>query len=538
MADDRTLKELREELRASREVISVLQRRIERDHRRSGSPEVPVQRTIATLENTVDRRTRALLESEARYRALFDHSPYMALTIDAQGTITSVNTTALESLTSYPQLIDLELKTLFPEELRPKVEAVLRSTHDEVHELPLLDGKIVDLNVARLPGFPGAQVLLRDVSQRVALARELQNSLRLAAIGHLAAGVAHEINNPLTVLQLGLAELLGGLEEDAAAEVREFVAHCDRIANIVSNLHTFAEPRPPASETLLISDLLASAKDKARQSLGSIILMTSIESRQLSVYADRRQIQQVLVNLLSNAARAMGDHGHITISAESRDAQVVITISDEGPGISEERLQQIFTPFVGRDPAPGASFGSGLVLSMTWALLQENGGSLRATNRPEGGAIFEVTLPSVAPLERLDSEASTRLGAREPTAASRCLRILCVEDEEVLQRTLLRLLELKGHDPVGVGSAEEGLEQLAERSFDVVISDLRLPKMSGDKFAETVRARYPELRKRVLLMSGLIRDSKRNPNFLQKPFTSQQLNRALADLIAASPTQA
>ena len=517
----------------------MLQRRIEREHRTAGRGEVPAQRAIATLESTVDRRTRALLESEARYRALFDHSPYMVLTVDARGTITSTNATALNSFDGHESLVDLDLASLFREESQAEVASLLKATRAEAHELTLVDGRIVDINLAKLPGFAGAQVLLRDVSERVALARELQHSRRLAAIGHLAAGVSHEINNPLTVLQLGLVELKENLLGDEAMEVSDLIAHCDRIANIVSNLHTFAEPRPSLGEVLRVRDLLGAAKRKAGESLGSVGLMMSLEHRDLSVFADRRQIEQVLVNLLGNAARAMGGRGHLNVTAEGREGHVVITISDEGPGISEERLHQIFTPFVGREPTPGNSFGVGLVLSMSWGLLQENGGTLRATNRPSGGANFELTLP--APASGLGASQTQPLDSfpRDSRPSTPALRILCVEDEEVLQRTLLRLLELDGHQPTGVSSAEEGLDLLADQEFDVVISDLRLPKMSGDTLAETIRARHPQLADRILLMSGFFRDADSTPDFLQKPFTARQLGVALAALVGRpSPSNA
>jgi PAS domain S-box-containing protein len=534
MADDRSRKELLDDLRASREVIEVLQRRIEGEHRRSDTPEAPAQRAIATLERTVDRRTRALLESEARYRALFDHSPYIVLTVDSAGQVAGANATAFERLSHLDQLLDLEVRELFAEASRERVDAMLRLPRAEAHELPLADGRIVDVNVAKLPGFPRSQVLIRDVSRRVALAQELQHSRRLAAIGHLAAGVAHEINNPLTVLQLGLVELQAGLDDAALTEVADFVAHCDRIANIVSNLHAFAEPRPPCSETLLVRDLLSDAKNEARAGLGTIGLMISLEHRELSVVADRRQIVQVLVNLLGNAARAMGGEGHVSVSAESRGEEVLITISDEGPGIEEERLHQIFTPFVGREPAAGSSLGSGLVLSMSWGLLQENRGRLRAINRPEGGASFEIALPGATSSREAPQQVTSDGDAPEPSPKLVSMRILCVEDEEVLQRTLLRLLQLAGHHPTGVSSAEEGLERLRDEDFDVLISDLRLPKMSGDVFAEQVREAYPHLEGRILLMSGFFRDAETNPHFLQKPFTARQLSAALTRLVESS----
>ena len=520
--------DLEDELRAAREVIAALQRRLERSAAQLDLGANPAHKAIATLENTVDRRTRALAESEARYRALFDHSPSLAFTVDGEGRITRANTTAEQLLGHDRKLVGSRLVDAFPAPGDRVVAELLARCEGEAHELALAGGRVVDVNVARVPELDQAQVLIRDVTARVELGRELQHTRRLAAIGHLAAGVAHEINNPLAVLQLGLIELRDQARGHDRAPLDELVAHVERIARIVANLHTFAEPRPPDLQRIELAELVRSARQLAGRALHGVRVLTSFEPEDLALLADRHQLEQVLVNLLTNAARAMDGAGRLEITGERSRGQVLVRIADSGPGIAAELLEHVFTPFV----TTGKQFGMGLGLSITWGLVQENGGSIRAYNRPEGGACFELEL-ALAEGESDLVEARPRVRSEPIVPGS--LDILCVDDEDALRRSLMRLLNKLGHRTQGAENAEQALVAIEGARFDLVISDLRLPGMDGEQLRDAIAERHPDLRDRVLLISGFFREPGEQ-DFLQKPFSLQDLRRAIAAIIERVPS--
>jgi PAS domain S-box-containing protein len=517
-----------DELRAAREVIAALQRRLERaaqlDLRAN-----PARKAIATLENTVDSRTRALAESEARYRALFDHSPSLAFTVDDEGRITRANAAAEQLLGRDRELVGSRLVDSFRPPGDRVVADLLARGGGEANELTIVGGRIVDLDVAPLPEFAKVQVLARDVTTRVELGRELQHARRLAAIGHLAAGVAHEINNPLAVLQFGLVELRDQASGAMREQLDELLTHGERISRIVANLHTFAEPRPPDRQRVELDDLVRGARRIAGRAMIGVRVFTSFEPEDLAVLVDRRQLEQVVVNLLTNAARVMVGGGRLEIGAERVGERVIVHVLDSGPGIPGELLDHVFTPFV----TAGTQGGMGLGLSISWGLVQENGGSIRAYNPPEGGACFEIDLPAAADV--VEVRPSLR-SAPNRTVRSTVgnLEILCVDDESALRRSLIRLLGTLGHRSHGVESAERALEALAENSYDLVISDVRLPGIDGERLRELIGERHPALRDRVLLISGVFRESSEPDDFLQKPFTVQQLREAIAMIMERS----
>jgi PAS domain S-box-containing protein len=512
------MSDLEDELRAAREVIAVLQRRLERELQNRNVDSAAAHRAITSLENTVDLRTRELEASEAHYRAIFDHSPISTFLVDELGIVLRANAAASQAFAGAGELVERPLVELFKDAARDAIEELLDRGEGEIHEVELGNGVIADISVGQVPDVGHMQISLHDVTAPVELGRELQHARRLAAIGHLAAGVAHEINNPLAVLQLGLEELEAGGDRQ---RVPELIGHAERIARIVSNLQTFAAPRPPERSRVPIVELVASAKELAARMIEGVKLRLVVEPPELAVHVDRGQLEQVLTNLLTNAGRALRGSGTIEIEALAEGERVRLQIRDSGPGIPAALLEQIFAPFV----SAGERTGMGLGLAISWGLVQENQGRIRAFNPPTGGACFELELPRAEPVVVAAPSTAVKPDPRAPS-----LRILCVEDEESLRRSLLRLLQLAGHEPVGVGSAEDGVERLASEAFDLVISDVRLPGRDGEWLRRQVAEHHPALRERVLLMSGFFPDVE-TPHFLQKPFSLAQLRTAIAAIV-------
>ena len=522
--------DLETELAAARRVIEVLVRRLERaDEQATAEDRLAMLKTMNLLENTVENRTRELQLSEARYRALYDHSPDILLTISPAGHVTAWNETAA-SVIGDSGLGGRKLEQLFAPDAQSQAANWRREGFppQATFELPLVTGQWVALIAAKIPGLPGAtQIVLHDVSTRRSLEHELRHAHRLAAIGHLAAGVAHEINNPLAVIQLRLElfeRQLANAKLDipaATQQVKVLRGHVLRIARIVRNLQAFARPRTEDRRAVSVQDLLVAVTDLTREARGDAQLELIEDPPGLSVHVDRGAAEQVLVNLVTNAAQAMRHTGTIRLKAWIATAERVgLAVEDDGPGIAPELADLVFTPFVTDKQESG---GLGLGLSIAWRLVEDHGGVLRGSNRPEGGARFELSF-SRAGLPAVPEE------DEPPPLSSRGLSLLLVDDEPSLVTMLRHFVELGGHRVVSAGSAEQALAALEHQAFDAVITDLRLPGMSGTELAGVIATRWPALAKKIVFISGLFHSPTPGQRYLQKPFSERQLSALLVDL--------
>ena len=254
------------------------------------------------------------------------------------------------------------------------------------------------------PFNEGEVALLEATAQQIAIAldnarlsSELVHAEKLSAVGELASGVAHEINNPLTTI-LGLAQLMLS-RPDVPAPIRERIAliadEASRAATIVQNLLMFARHYPPERRPCSLAEavrrVIALKSYQLEQDKIEVVLELGASA---TVWADENQMQQVLLNLVQNAHQAMARQSgerRLTVRVRPRDRHVAIEVLDTGPGIAPHLLSRIFDPFF-TTKAPGE--GSGLGLSVSYGIVGQHGGRLYAENRPEGGAMFVVELPA------------------------------------------------------------------------------------------------------------------------------------------------
>jgi two-component system NtrC family sensor kinase len=381
-------------------------------------------------------------------------------------------------------------------------------------------------------------LLFDDRTERRRLQDQLIQSEKMSAVGQLIAGIAHDLNNPLASV-VGFADFLAE-RPDVPAGLREPLGvireEAERASNIVRSLLSFARKQDRRRQPTPLRPLLEATLLLLRNEL----MARGVESR-LEVEpdlpapaADANQLQQVLVNLINNAAQAIastGRPGTIRIRARSWLDGVAIDVIDDGPGMSEELAARVFDPFFTTKPE---GHGTGLGLSISHGIVKEHGGRITLRTEKGRGATFTVQLP-VGP-----GTAPAALGTAQRAPAPR-LRVLVVDDEPHILHYMRATLEAWGHDVEIAEDGDVALERACRESFDVVITDLRMPRLGGREFYEALRSRAPERAARLVFSTGdTIRgdtlaflESVRRP-YLRKPFGLDELRGLLASIHAGA----
>jgi two-component system NtrC family sensor kinase len=347
-------------------------------------------------------------------------------------------------------------------------------------------------------------VLLRDNTDERLLQERLLQSEKMASVGQLVSGVAHELNNPLTGV-MGFSQLLlaRDLDEGVRGQIQTIYDEAERAAKIVQNLLSFARRRRPTKEMADANALVQRVLELRSYDFAvrNITLDMTLDTRMQRCWVDPDQIQQVLFNVIKNAEQAMIDAhggGKLTVLTQGGPEGARISIGDDGPGIPSEIQRRIFDPFF---TTKDAGEGTGLGLTICYGIIDEHGGRIWTENRPEGGAIFHIELPVGVEEERESPLDAGGFAARAPGAVSG-RRVLVVDDELSIRQLLSEILTLDNHS---VAVASSGLEaaDLAEReSFDVIITDMKMPGMDGATFYRQVRQRDPQQARRIIFITG------------------------------------
>jgi two-component system NtrC family sensor kinase len=411
--------------------------------------------------------------------------------------------------------------------------------------------RAVRVNAARIPGAATEQsivVMVEDVTEQQALETQLVQSEKLAAVGQLVSGVAHELNNPLTSIA-GLSEFLleqKELGKKDRGHLQVIQEQAERAGRIVRNLLTFA--RKGATERVPV-DL----NDVIRRTLSltsyDLKLKDIQVERELSgalpdVFGDRHGLQQMVLNLVTNAAHAVAENPRerpreITVSTWF-DGQVHLRVADTGPGIPDEIAQSVFTPFF-TTKEPGK--GTGLGLSITYSIVESHGGQITLEPRsPRGGAAFRVDLPP-APADAVRPALTPVRGTPTLNPAPTVKRtILLVDADPAVQRTIKALFARDGHDVEVAGDPQHALDLAQRGGFDLVITDARAmaPGKRGTLLAEELVSRMPALRDRIIVATGDVRPTTEETlarlgvRYVRKPFNLRDLRVEAARLWEAT----
>jgi PAS domain S-box-containing protein len=396
----------------------------------------------------------------------------------------------------------------------------------------------------------------RDITEQQRLQQQLIQSERLAAMGQMIAGVAHELNNPLTAI-LGVTEMLRDQSSDETASRQLDLAHrqARRAAHIVQSLLVFSRPSTPRSTLLHLSDLLQRTLQLHEHSLRANHIHVDLAARPdlPTVLGDSNQLTQVFLNLIVNAEQAIHEvrpHGTLRIRLGVVGERVLITFQDDGVGIRRELLPRIFDPFF-TTKRPGR--GTGLGLSICMAIIREHNGDISAQPLPDGGSVFTVSLPvcteSVALAEPAAPPASVALLETPAPSATPLARkkILVVDDEESILELVADSLGAHGCMVDRASSSEPALELAQRNPYDVILCDLNLESESGtvvsgfdlhDQIVKKLAAGNAP-RPVFIFMTGDLVDAaigeqagREGNRFLQKPFRIAELLSLLNELPA------
>ena len=390
----------------------------------------------------------------------------------------------------------------------------------------------------------GAVMVFRDTTEQKRLQKQLEVSDRLSALGMMAAGVTHEVNNPLAVISANAEYVIGELTEIAATGVapleeslvalRDLVASADRISKIVSDLRTFSRPESRAAGLVDVNRMMAWAVRSTASELKHRAMLATDLHEVPHVYADETRLGQVIVNLLVNAAHAI-EPGHVednrvSIATYVNQDRVVIEVRDSGRGMSPEVVERVFEPFF---TTKSTQTGVGLGLAISHGIVASLGGHIHVESQEGVGSLFRVLLPIATRTSDAVTASAVDLGQ------ARHARILIIDDEPMVLSALRRTLEI-GHTVVCAERARAGIAALDGARFDLILCDLAMPDMTGVELYEWLVENRPEDARRVLFMTGgaitqAVDDFMRSvPNrCVDKPFVVSELLATIQRVLAS-----
>ena len=442
---------------------------------------------------------------------------------------------------------DPAARAAFLERLRTEGAAT-----DYLLRMRRVDGTAVWVEVTARSEAEGAsllrvEALMRDVSERKRLddrSRDLYQQLlqaeKMAALGQTISGVAHELNNPLATI-LSWAERLSekGLDDAARRGVEVILSEADRAARIVRNLLTFARKRQSTRAMIDLNQVVSETLTLRayEHKLTNVSVVTALASGLPQVFADSHQIQQVLLNLVINAEQAMlSAHGRGSLVIRTwhnvEDDALALEVCDDGPGVPVEMQTKIFDPFF---TTKEVGKGTGLGLTVAYAIVQEHGGHIRVESQPGRGASFVVELP-------MSGTGATAKPLRQPAPSMEAVRgasVLLVEDERALAAAVMDALRDAGLQVDYAGDGEEALSHVRQKTYDAIICDLKMPRVDGMTLYRAIAAATPALARRIIFVTGDVAgtDAERfledsGCRWLAKPFRLADLLRAVREALA------
>jgi two-component system cell cycle sensor histidine kinase/response regulator CckA len=425
------------------------------------------------------------------------------------------------------------------------------AVQDHLLRLRRMDGTAVWLEVtARAEPVGDAlriEAVMRDVTERKKLEgqsrdvfHQLSQAEKLAALGQTMSGVAHELNNPLATI-LACAERLTSkrLDDHTRRDLDAIHNAAERAARIVRNLQTFARKRHTTRTMVDLNHVVREtiALRAYEQHVANVVIIEALAAGLPQVFADPHQLQQVLLNLVINAEHAMlAAHGRGLLVLRSwhdpeRDA-VMLEVSDDGPGISDDVQAKIFDPFF---TTKAVGKGTGLGLTVAYAIAQEHGGRISVSSMPGSGASFVLELPASGTHVRAPAAVIPPPDSEVPVGT----RALVVEDEPALGEAVADALRDVGFEVDRAADGEQAIASTQARAYDLIVCDLKMPGVNGMAFYQHLAATAPALKRRLVFVTGDVAGTEAEAflersgcRWLAKPFRLRDLVRVAREVIA------
>jgi two-component system NtrC family sensor kinase len=508
------------------------------------------------LENA--RLFEEIRAAEANYRDLFDNANDLIFILDSNLRVSSVNKVTLKSIGyQLDEVIGAPLTQFAqPDHLsrlyRLLKERLASPEAPTIFELPIV-GKSgqeilleITMRIQRQGRKPvGIHCIARDITQRRELEKQLQQTEKLSATGKLVAGVAHELNNPLTSI-IGYATLLqkSELPADTKEDLEIIFRQAQRARIIVRDLLTFARKFDLESVAIDVNEIIKFSVSLLKSQLQShsVEVTTHLDSTIKKTMGDPHQLEQVFVNLIINAVQTLQSEPEprqLTIESKQRNGVIQLRFADNGPGIPERIINRIFDPFF---TTKDVGQGTGLGLSICFGIISEHKGAIRAENSPRGGAVFHIELPISEPPAQLE-EALPAASVEAPAADN--LQILVVDDEPPIVGLLQRVLKQIGHTADTASDGRVALQKLNTATYDLVICDILMPDLSGPELYEQSLEQFPHLDNRFIFITGNVVDmdtriflEKSKLPWLSKPFLPADIEAIVNQTMAQAEATA
>jgi PAS domain S-box-containing protein len=480
---------------------------------------------IARQTAVAIERTRLIEESRRLIRAV-DSTEEAVLITDARRRITFANPAFMRTLGYRREDVigrdAFEVAGQLPEPFEQFQETLLRRSWRGETIVRRSDGTpipiLLNASLIRDPDgrVQGAVAILEDISEAKSFQEQMQRADRLAAVGEMAAGIAHEVNNALAVIfgQTSGDDIRD--EDELRSALGRVDAQARRIADIVQGVLGFARPRPPRPIPVDLAQLAEKTLELVRLDVSrqSVRLETVFDPDLPPAQADPQQFQQVLLNLFTNAIQAMAGGTDNWLRVEVRDEgnRLALRVIDGGPGIPADVLSRIFDPFFSTKAE-----GSGLGLSVSYAIARAHGGDLRVESEVGRGTTFTLLVP-----------------VAEARASAQLERVLLIDDDPDVAEALSTMLAKEGLQVSRAATGTEGMAMLEANDWDAVFLDVRLPDLSGPDIYARLEASKPELAQRVVFVTGgvwrsesRLRQELPPQPILAKPCTQDQVRAVL-----------
>ena len=569
----------------------------------------------SSLRQSIERKTRrqaeeALRKSEAHLRAVLDIISDGVVALDRDGRIESINIAAqkmfgyapeeligsgFSALTREEAFEDMDapvlpenpLDLIAPPGLIEPVENLLSGdgTHsrdssglrpDLAGDAPLgtnigakglrKDGSVFPIELSltsyETAAGPNTVVIIRDITDLSQTERRLQEASQLMAVGELAAGIAHELNNPLAAI-MAFTHLLmmQQLPENIIDDLAKIYQETQRAAGVVHNILSFTHRNKPGKHYIEVKDPIDQVLALKAHDLkaNNISVETDFAPGLPGILADSHQLIQVFLNHVINAEHAMAEsEGRrvLTISAtlvgdktggKPEDKKILLAFKDSGNGIAREHLGKVFDPFFS---TKHTGQGTGLGLSICRTIIRSHGGNIWAESELGRGSTFYVELPALGPQPQVhkpsggaETPGITKAPGITKSPGTSGRRILIVDDEPLITDSFSRSLSRVGHVVDVSNNAKEALEAIGGTEYECIIMDLRMPGTSGKQLYEQIKAEEPALAKRIVFATGDLLspetrefiNSTENP-WLGKPFTLEELEIRIQDCLNQNST--